>query len=139
MKYVQNKRNASVTGKFVTKDGEQRTIIFPVYTINKYTGTTLEDGFTMVSDEDFEALTAKKGGSFNAFIASKELVVYDKKPESIMTPADMIVSFREKVKALEVENEALRKQLAELTNSSQSGKTKTNKKEDLPKDGESEF
>ena len=130
--WIQNAYRSGI--EIIIRDDERHTskkYSFVAVTIDRMTGRTITDGFTVMDKEDYDLLKAKSA-AFNSCIESGKLIVYDSMPASAMSSVDRILLLQE-------ENRTLKARITELETELAKTKKTTNKasdKQDKPAEAE---
>jgi len=110
MKYIQNTYRADLQLN-MTVGGRAKVFVFAHYVQDKLTGSVASDGFTEVSDEDYELL--QDSGVFKLLVAKGKLKVTDKAPLKAGS-FEQILELKAKVQEQEETITALRAEIAKL-------------------------
>ena len=133
--WIQNSYRSGI--EIIIRDEERHTskrYSFVAVSIDRMSGRTITDGFTVMDKEDFDLLK-EKSAAFNSCIESGKLIVYDTMPASAMSSVDRILLLQEENRALKAKVTELE---AELAKTKKSGKTsdKQDKTAEAPADAE---
>jgi hypothetical protein len=125
--WIQNSYRSGI--EIIIRDEEKHTskrYSFVPVSVDRMSGRTITDGFTVMDKEDFDLLK-EKSAAFNSCIKSGKLIVYDTMPASAMSSVDRILMLQEENRALKAKVTELE---AELAKTKKSGKTSD--KQDKP-------
>jgi predicted RNase H-like nuclease (RuvC/YqgF family) len=86
------------------KDGS--ILQFYPFVVNKYTNTPAHSGFTQITEEQY-AFLKESSNLFKDYVAKKKLVVHDKLPNSLKTPAQVLATKDREIKELKAKLESL--------------------------------
>lgn len=133
--WIQNSYRSGI--EIIIRDEERHTskrYSFVAVSIDRMSGRTITDGFTVMDKEDFDLLK-EKSAAFNSCIKSGKLIVYDTMPASAMSSVDRILLLQEENRALKAKVTELE---AELAKTKKSGKAsgKQDKTAEAPADAE---
>lgn len=127
--WVQNSYRSGI--EIIIRDEERHTskrYSFAAVSIDRMSGRTITDGFTVMDKEDFDLLK-EKSAAFNSCIESGKLIVYHTMPASAMSSVDRILLLQEENRALKAKVTELE---AALAKTKKSGKASDTDKQDKP-------
>lgn len=127
--WVQNSYRSGI--EIIIRDEEKHTsrrYSFVPVSIDRMSGRTITDGFTVMDKEDFDLLK-EKSAAFNSCIKGGKLIVYDTMPASAMSSVDRILLLQEENRALKAKVTELE---AALAKTKKSGKASDTDKQDKP-------
>ena len=127
--WVQNSYRSGI--EIIIRDEEKHTsrrYSFVPVSVDRMSGRTITDGFTVMDKEDFDLLK-EKSAAFNSCIESGKLIVYDTMPASAMSSVDRILLLQEENRALKAKVTELE---AALAKTKKSGKASDTDKQDKP-------
>lgn len=127
--WVQNSYRSGI--EIIIRDEERHTskkYSFVPVSIDRMSGRTITDGFTVMDKEDFDLLK-EKSAAFKSCIESGKLIVYNTMPASAMSSVDRILLLQEENRALKAKVTELE---AALEKTKKSGKASDTDKQDKP-------
>lgn len=121
--WIQNSYRSGI--EIIIRDDVSHTskkFSFVAVSIDRMTGRTITDGFTVMDKKDFDILK-EKSAAFNSCIESGKLIVYETMPASAMSSVDRILLLQEENRTLKARIVELETELAKGKKPSKAAKT----------------